>query len=753
MNEVNNERTGFSLQITERCNLKCRYCYVLRREKRYSDCSSGLCERFVDFALRESGDSAKITFFGGEPLLRPDLIRHTIRYGAEAATRLGKLLSFHVITNGTLLNDEIGDYLAANRIGLEISIDGPAAIHDRNRPFKDGSGSFLKVYRNLCRFVDRYPGHPVSIFSVVTSREALPWLHALCRGIDAERFTVNPCRMPYDPKGGKSPEMLSSEELLVQQLELYRDAFMRGDTSIDKEVSQAILCCLGEAPAPECGAGINATIATRTGEVFPCPMFVGFPDMVIGDIETGFYADKVKPFLERKAALGCCRCRARNVCGCGCAYDSYEQTGRVGEPAPALCRAGRNYAKGLEKAIIALASQKPEQLLREIDLLPGSDRKAEPIHCSPAPHSYVVRLTDQCNLACDYCYENGRERGSFSMSLATARTVADHILQGGSPSPQVCLFGGEPLLNWETGLVLIEEIARRGPAAGKRPFFHITTNGTLITPEIAREIARFDVTVQISIDGSREGHDGHRKFRDGGGSFDRITRSIDRLKAENPRSRIDAQVVLTPGNTNMVQIARDLREMEFRRISFLVCVDSRGKGVSWSAGDIGELARSREGFFPYFLESVCRGDPGIDIGMASLIAAEPDGPGGLCECGAGEVFIDTGGLIYLCPQLYAAGAAPLGRCDSGHVRHVALDQANDNAHCLDCWAFERCRGGCLVHCRRCPWMTSGDGEDGEAWCDLMRAQFARAIIAHRLLRENFPESLRKLQSMFVSEPE
>lgn len=746
---MNSERTGFSLQITERCNLKCRYCYVLRREKRYPDCSSGLCERFVDFVLRESGETAKITFFGGEPLLRPDLIRHTVRYGAEAATRLGKLLSFHVITNGTLLDDEIGDYLAANRIGLEISIDGPGSIHDRNRPFKDGSGSFFKVYSTLCRFVDRYPGHPVSIFSVVTSREALPWLHALCRGIDAERFTANPCRMPYDPKGRKNPEVLSSEELLVQQLELYRDAFMRGDASIDKEVSQAILCWLGEAPAPECGAGINATIATRTGEIFPCPLFVGFPDMVIGDIETGFYPDKVKPFLERKSEVGCSGCRARSVCGCGCAYDSYEQTGRIGEPAPALCRTARNYAGRLEKTVIMLASRKPEELLREMDLLPGSNRCVGLPHRS-SPHSYVVRLTDRCNLACDYCYENGRERGNSSMNRATAGTVADYILGGGSSRPQVCLFGGEPLLNWETGRFLIEEVARRGRAAGKKPYFHITTNGTLITREISREIARYDVTVQISIDGTKEYHDRHRKLRDGGGSFDRIARSIDFLKAENPWARIDAQVVLTPGNTDMVQIADDLTGMGFRRISFLVCVDSAEKGVSWSDADIGQLARRREEFFPYFLESVCRGDPGIDIGLASLVAAEPDGPGGLCECGAGEMFIDTGGSVYLCPQLYAAGAGPIGHCESGAVRHAASEHGDDSGHCRQCWAFERCRGGCMVHCRRCPWMNSRDeGNEAEEWCDLMRSQFARAIVAHRLLRERYPDSLRKLQSMFA----
>lgn len=88
------ERRAFSLQLTERCNLDCRYCYVRRRPRPDPvDCAPDLCERFVDFALRESGKSVKITFFGGEPVLRPDLVRHTVAYGRKAAARVARRLS------------------------------------------------------------------------------------------------------------------------------------------------------------------------------------------------------------------------------------------------------------------------------------------------------------------------------------------------------------------------------------------------------------------------------------------------------------------------------------------------------------------------------------------------------------------------------------------------------------------------------------------------------------------------------------
>ncbi|WP_245539006.1 radical SAM protein [Thioflavicoccus mobilis] len=61
----------------------------------------------------------------------------------------GHPLVFHVTSNGTLLNEEILAFLRQQRIELCISIDGPPKIHDRNRPFRNGRGSFDRVSANL----------------------------------------------------------------------------------------------------------------------------------------------------------------------------------------------------------------------------------------------------------------------------------------------------------------------------------------------------------------------------------------------------------------------------------------------------------------------------------------------------------------------------------------------------------------------------------------------------------------------------
>ena len=749
------KRHAFSLQLTERCNLACRYCYVRRRGNRDPlDCTPDFCENFVDFARRESKGRVKITFFGGEPLLRPDLIRHTVAYGKNGAAGSGaKGIGFHLVTNATLLDDEMGDFIAGEGIGLEVSLDGPQTIHDRNRIYPDGSPSFRRVYGNLLRFVERHPDHPVSIFSVIASEESLPWLRALCRGLDVQGFTFNPVRLaPGDEHGVGCRRTVT--RALRRRIDLHRDAFLEGDMEFDEGISEQMACLMGTRAAHRCEAGTNATITTRTGDIYPCPFFVGHEDQVIGDIAQGFYPDRVKPYIDRhlSSMKSCRKCGARRVCGSGCVFDSYEKAGRVDIPARDACADTRGYVRRLEASMVMLASRTPEKLLEKV-LVPAPERPSTPteMHCTMAPRSFVIRLTGRCNLACDYCYDRADRDTRDDLDHQAARRIVSHILESRAPEPLVCLFGGEPLLNWEIGEFLIEEIARGAEAIGKRPFFHLTTNGTLVTPEIARTVDRHGITVQVSVDGPKQSHDRRRKHPDGSGSWEAMLRGVELLKRTNPDTKIDGQVVLTPGNVDMAAIAGYLKKMGFRRISFLVAGWEDRTGLTWSDADITALMRAREAFFPFFLESALRGNAGVDMGFAGLVAAGTQGPDGLCECGTGEVYIDTRARIFRCPQLYAAGRPPIGRC--GQPAHVEeMDRPAQKfikEDCTACWAHARCRGGCMVRNQQCPWIPSRlPPRNGRMWCEFMRAEFARAVLAYRILESRRPRANSEIKAMF-----
>ena len=144
------------LSITEQCNLRCSYCYF--RESHAGRCavmSEEVMEASIRLALKraiELGDAFfNVTFFGGEPLLRMDFIKKTVKFTRVLVKQNEKKLDksfrlhFSIDTNGTLLTDDIIRYLKREKIRVTISLDGPEKKHDISRLSLDGKGSFRKI--------------------------------------------------------------------------------------------------------------------------------------------------------------------------------------------------------------------------------------------------------------------------------------------------------------------------------------------------------------------------------------------------------------------------------------------------------------------------------------------------------------------------------------------------------------------------------------------------------------------------------
>ena len=125
--------TTMVLNVTNKCNLACTYCYEYGEDKIVdTTCdpapnymSEETARASVDFMFEQSGDLpvAHLTFFGGETLLNFKVLKKTAAYARERAKELGKDVDFSLTTNGTLLRDEVIDWLAENRIGVTVSID------------------------------------------------------------------------------------------------------------------------------------------------------------------------------------------------------------------------------------------------------------------------------------------------------------------------------------------------------------------------------------------------------------------------------------------------------------------------------------------------------------------------------------------------------------------------------------------------------------------------------------------------------
>lgn len=136
--------------VTTRCNMGCVYCQANNgSEMPHLVMDKEMAEKAVDIALQSPEQSLCFEFQGGEPLINFDIIKHIVEY--TELHKLEHIISYTVVTNLTLLNDEILDFLACHNFGISTSIDGNELVHNNNRPYIDGRGTYEKVVESVGR--------------------------------------------------------------------------------------------------------------------------------------------------------------------------------------------------------------------------------------------------------------------------------------------------------------------------------------------------------------------------------------------------------------------------------------------------------------------------------------------------------------------------------------------------------------------------------------------------------------------------
>lgn len=140
--------------VTTACNMSCVYCQANNGEK----CSSlfmtkEMAEKAVDIALCSPAEYLTFEFQGGEPLLNFEIIKYIVEY---TETKKGdKNISYNVVSNLTLLTEEIIDYFCKYNFGISTSVDGSETVHNSNRPYINGNGTFNKVIESVNRIRER----------------------------------------------------------------------------------------------------------------------------------------------------------------------------------------------------------------------------------------------------------------------------------------------------------------------------------------------------------------------------------------------------------------------------------------------------------------------------------------------------------------------------------------------------------------------------------------------------------------------
>lgn len=163
------------IELTGKCNLCCKYCiynesYSGNRDFNTSDIDFKTAQKAIDYVYKHrSPDRLAITFYGGEPLIKFDVMKECIDYCLENLIDCN--LSFSFTTNLTLMSTGIAEYLAqVPQLNIVLSLDGPKEIHNRARVYKNNQPTFddaLTGLKNLANAIKKYKNKTTIIINCV----------------------------------------------------------------------------------------------------------------------------------------------------------------------------------------------------------------------------------------------------------------------------------------------------------------------------------------------------------------------------------------------------------------------------------------------------------------------------------------------------------------------------------------------------------------------------------------------------------
>lgn len=300
----------------------------------------------VEFAHRLARESKaehlEFVFFGGEPLLRHDLLCSIVDHTLALAKELR--VSFKMSTNGLLLSPRVIADLAAREVFVSLSIDGDPGTQNEQRPDTRGEGSAEKLGDIIPRVLAWNPHTAVNC--VITPRSAAR-ADASVRWLFAQGFRYVSTALDWSGDW-KRRDLNALGEAYVRMGEWYVSETRRG--------SRFYLSCFDEkirtrtrGPlelSERCALGYRQFSIAPSGRLYPCVQFVredDRPEWCIGDVWKGFDEAKRQGLLHcaESPRDECSGCALSERCGSWCACMNYQGTGRLDVASPLVCEHDR----------------------------------------------------------------------------------------------------------------------------------------------------------------------------------------------------------------------------------------------------------------------------------------------------------------------------------------------------------------------------------------------------------------------------
>lgn len=341
------------LLLTDICNLRCRYCFIegaMPADHTFSSMNEEIAIKGINLFAQLLKKNPKdrrfghptIIFYGGEPLLN----QKAFLVSLDEINRLKKSgqfqsdLSLSLLTNATVLNEDVLKGVVENEVGVSVSLDGPKDIQDANRIFANQEGTFQTVMKNIQRL--KKAGVNVSISCTITQQnlnkleEVFQWMvdEFQLRGLGFNMLLDLPgITQTDDEYAREATEKIIACYKVAREKGVYEDRIMRKVKAFVKKSLHLV----------DCGGCGNQVVITPNGRIGPCHAYVSserfFPGY-INDPNFDPFQDPIfvewssrSPFNISK----CHFCEAIGLCGGGCPYNTELKFGSIWEIDPNFC--------------------------------------------------------------------------------------------------------------------------------------------------------------------------------------------------------------------------------------------------------------------------------------------------------------------------------------------------------------------------------------------------------------------------------
>ncbi len=353
-----------------------------------------------------------------------------------------------------------------------------------------------------------------------------------------------------------------------------------------------------------------------------------------------------------------------------------------------------------ERIALTLQASLPDEPDSRTNLLGESSRLT----------GFYLFVSQECNLACSYCYGDGGEyrKGKMIMDERTADNFIDKFITDQNPGYLINFFGGEPLLNLPLIQKVIDRVRAKTEPHGIRTVFNMTTNGTVWSNKIADFVDKNIDTLTVSLDGPKDINDAQRPACGNFSAYDKTVRTIGDLKEQG--SRYTIRTIMTKNS--------------FGRLKEIYNHNSElaGKGgVGLSTVDVGD--DHALGLTDHEHQALV--DEIVEINSESLRSlvdsANPqfnEYTSELCKllfgrqfrprpCNAGQTVLAVAadGDLYPCHRFVGYQGFCVGNVNDDqplNANYSKLCQSfketsvDKNLHCSGCWLQHLCGGSCYV---------------------------------------------------------